>query len=149
MELTKKQVDYTAEHFKSAKALMPYREIIEDISNNIEFYRSLPELTFEEMLALKPEISEIPKKQYELLRMFIKYFTSENGAAQAYLSMMDILERYVMIEAPCPDGTPFFVPRNSCERLAAEGALGVMNNKNELSSGNSRVSDQLIKECDY
>jgi len=82
-------------HIEAAILLMPYHEIIEDIANDVEKYKSFSEVNYEEMIAYNPESIKMTKEKYSLIQQFVELVTTDPIMARAYIKMMDTMNGQV------------------------------------------------------
>jgi|GEM_PF-3138095 hypothetical protein len=101
MNFTNEQMKNISGHIVAAKLLLPYRDLIQEISNNLENYKKVLEQNpkYEDLLddinqycnvSDKLMAENICKVTWKLLNLF----TAGPITAKAYLAMMDIVEKY-------------------------------------------------------
>lgn len=127
MELTNEQFDNVVGHIQSAQILMPYRAMLEAMEKDIDIFKPMLDMPYEEAVANNSEYKTIKPDVYAFVQDFARVF-NDPEMIRAYLAMMDILEGNILIEPSSPGGTLFFVPKGNLNQLGGLGVTGGMFN---------------------
>lgn len=92
MKLTNEQVNNMTGHIQAAQLLIPYRAILEAMEKDIDIFKPMLDIPYEEAVANNSEYKMIKPDAYAFTQEFARVF-NDPEMIRAYLAMMDIIQK--------------------------------------------------------
>lgn len=92
MELTNEQFNNVVGHIQSAQILMPYRAMLEAMEKDIDIFKPMLDMPYEEAVASNSEYKTVKPEAYTFIQDFARVF-NDPEMIRAYLAMMDIIQK--------------------------------------------------------